>query len=162
VVSNRTYTYGFTMLELVVMLGVAAILFMAVIPTIQSSISEHRTLNFLATLKADLEWARNHALSNNTKVRLVFKTAPSPQCLWTTETYQAVTNTYTALPNHKMTAAELEHYGDMVCNYTGSTPTFNGMGLSNAAFTVGLSTPGTVRRWQLALDIAGDVNVVAQ
>jgi type IV fimbrial biogenesis protein FimT len=159
---------GFTVIELVVTLSIAAILIMMATPSLRSSINEHRALAMVSALKADLEFARNHAISTNQtiKVRVDNKT----NCIWSTWVYDAPSAGYgSQVLAHAMTTAELANYNGVKCafTFTGSkSATFNGLGLniSGSSFTVVVSASADVgaRKWLLTLQTSGNLKVVAQ
>lgn len=147
---------GFTLIELVTTLAIAGFLVVSVVPQVRSSIIEHRILSLLALFKADLEWARNQALSTNQRVTISLSSNTS--CLWTTSINA------TTLETHKMTDTELsKHYAGVSCAFTGSSPVFNGLGLVNTGSLTGVfSSDATIKQWTLNLLGSGTIQVKTQ
>jgi prepilin-type N-terminal cleavage/methylation domain-containing protein len=168
---------GFTVIELMVTLVIASVLLMMVTPIIRSSIAEHRALAMVAAVKADLEWARNNALSTNqTTCFYVGSTAAKKtSCHWNANSkhyFNTGINAFVdscvqlSTPPHQMTNADLSNsnYQGVSCSFVFTNPPeFNGLGLnSKGAFTATIGATGTSRTWLLSLQASGDLTVKAQ
>lgn len=88
-IRNRKHG-GFTLPELMITLGVVAIVLSTAVPSISSIIKDNRLVNQLNSVVADIHFARSEAAKRDTRVilcRSAMPTASSPVCGGTTRTW---------------------------------------------------------------------------
>jgi prepilin-type N-terminal cleavage/methylation domain-containing protein len=161
VVLKKPKQRAFTIIELVITLAITAILIMMMTPIIRSSIAEHRALNMVAVIKTELEWARNQALSTNSKYQ--FKPdGKGSICLWGVY----LSGGKNALPQHQRLKEDAsDNYRGVYCKFNfGKLPLFNGLGMSEngALDVVEITADATTRKWTIKLESLGDVKVTVQ
>jgi prepilin-type N-terminal cleavage/methylation domain-containing protein len=141
---------GFTLIELMVTIILALLLMNYAMQVYSSSISENKALNLISSLKTDLEWARNQALSENHSIIMVVPT--NNVCNW------SFTDNGIQVMNHTMTSSDLILYKNVSCAFVNPTPSFNGLGINiNGDTKISVSALNTTRNWVLNVQGSGDV-----
>ena len=160
---------GFTVVEIVVALAIVALLVAMVTPTMRSSINEHRALAMVSALKADLEFARNHAISTNQLVKFKVDDAKKSVCNWQVGAWNPIDSIFitNAAALRVMDNTQLGNYSGVSCVFTftnGKPPLLNGLGIntSGSSFSALITAEATLRKWRLTLQTSGNLKVVAE
>ncbi|WP_031407015.1 Tfp pilus assembly protein FimT/FimU [Thiomonas sp. FB-Cd] len=91
---------GFTLLELLVVIVIAAILFSVALPSFLSSIQGRQSVSVVSAFEQDIAWARGQAISNSPSVSMTL----NADCTWTVNTGQGAEDAH-----HSMTIAQLQN-----------------------------------------------------
>lgn len=122
---------GFTLVEMMVTIAIAAILGIMVVPNLLDMVDSGKTSVLVNRFPQDVAWARNQAVT--TQQPVVITLGPAA-CTWST----SVGGTVSA--EHSMTATQLNaNYPNVTCSVTGGNPqtlTFDSQGFINAAPTI--------------------------
>lgn len=156
---------GFSLIELMVTLTIAAILFLVAIPSYQNSVAEHKALDFVEALKGELEWARSQALSRGEAVTFTLPASVVTINRGTTScaTWDIFVNGVKEV-SHSFTDDKFAQYTNLSCTFSGSSPRFNSIGLNTgtSTFVATISSPQTSRQWKITVDGSGNTKVTAQ
>lgn len=109
---------GFTLLELLVTIAVAAILAAIALPNFSSQIASSHAQSLMNQFASDVSWTRSKAVASDETLTLTFN---NPACTWQSGIYVngAFTTTFTA---HTMTSNALASgsYSQVQCSSGGS------------------------------------------
>ena len=119
---------GFTVIELMVVIGVIAIISAVAVPNVMTWLPGHRLRSAATELHDNMQLVRLAAVRNNTSLSINF--ASGPDRYWFT------------IPNKPTQTIRLDSYGSGVCfegpsgqTFQTATITFNSRGLSNQGYT---------------------------
>ena len=110
---------GFTLLELLVVIAVAAILASIALPNFSSQIASSHAQSLMNQFASDVSWTRSKAVASDETMTLTFN---NPACAWQTTDANGAT-----VAAHSMTSNELAsgNYSQVQCSSGGSvTMTF--------------------------------------
>lgn len=142
---------GFTLIELMVTIGIAAILGLLVVPNLVSMVDSGKTAVLVNKFPQDVAWARNQAVTTQQAVTM---TLGANTCTWST----SVGGTTNA--EHSMTAQQLTAtYPNVTCAINGAssqTLTFTNQGFVNMSPTITV-TAGQGQTWTLQVLASGSV-----
>ena len=145
---------GFTLLELLVVIAVAAILASIALPNFSSQIASSHAQSLMNQFASDVSWTRSKAVASDETMTLNFN---NPACTWTTT---AANNATVAA--HSMTSSQLAsgNYGQVQCSSGGSvTMTFSpdGTVTMNPASTLNFTFSAGGQKWALAVLPSGSI-----
>ena len=146
---DRRPAHGFTLIELMVTIAVAAILGMLVVPNLVSMVQAGKASVLVNQLPQDVAWARNQAVTTQ---RPVVLTIGPGNCVWST-TVGGVRSA-----EHSLLDAAGKYPG-VICSVSGGgsqTLTFNSEGFVSAAPLVTITAPGG-QAWDLQVLSSGSV-----
>jgi prepilin-type N-terminal cleavage/methylation domain-containing protein len=141
---------GFTLIELMVTIAVAAILGMLVVPNLVSMVQSGQTSVLVNQFPQDVAWARNQAVT--TQQPVVMTLGPG-NCVW------ATTVGGTASAEHSMLNPSAQ-YPNVTCTITGATSqtlTFTTQGFVNNAPTITVTTANGQQTWTMQVLTSGSV-----
>lgn len=142
---------GFTLIEMMVTIAIAAILGLMVVPNLVRMVDSGKTSVLVNKFPQDVAWARNQAVTTQQPVVL---TLGPGNCVWST----SVGGTVSA--EHSMTAAQLSaSYPNVNCTITGGnsqTLNFDSQGFINTAPTITV-TAAQGQVWTLQVLASGSV-----
>jgi len=142
---------GFTLVEMMVTIAIAAILGLMVVPNLIDMVDSGKTSVLVNKFPQDVAWARNQAVT--TQLPVVITLGPTA-CTWST----SVGGTVSA--EHSMTLAQLNaNYPNVTCTITGGnaqTLTFDHQGFINTAPTITV-TAKQGQTWTLQVLASGSV-----
>ena len=137
---------GFTLIELMVVVAVAAILLMLAVPSFNDSLARRRLEGFANELAADLQYARTQAVGNNANVSLV-----------TTATGYTVTGTTGGTGGTNVTYKTITLATGISITQP-ITVTFSAFrGFPAASATIAISSANTSAQLQASADIMGNI-----
>ena len=156
---------GFTLIELMVTIGIAAILGLLVVPNLVSMVDSGKTAVLVNKFPQDVAWARNQAVTTQQPVQILLTGIAANNCTWETQTgtYKSDGSlVWTTNPEHSITTTQVQaSYPNASCteqNGTGTVLPFNSQGLitndnaptitvqdaHNQTWTLQVLTSGTV------------------
>ncbi len=142
---------GFTLIEMMVTIAIAAILGIMVVPNLINMVDSGKTSVLVNKFPQDVAWARNQAVT--TQQPVVITLGPTA-CTWST----SVGGTVSA--EHSLTAAQLNAtYPNVTCTTSGGnsqTLTFDSQGFINTAPTITV-TARQGQTWTLQVLASGSV-----
>jgi prepilin-type N-terminal cleavage/methylation domain-containing protein len=116
---------GFTLIEMMVTIGIAALLGLMVVPNLVSMVDAGRTSVMVNKFPQDVAWARNQAVTTQQPVQIDLSGLAANNCTWTTQTgaYQADgTIAWATSAEHSLTAAQQQaSYPNATCQEKGGT-----------------------------------------
>ncbi len=143
---------GFTLIELMVTIAVAAILGMLVVPNLVSLVQSGQTSVLVNKFPQDVAWARNQAVT--TQQPVVMTLGPG-NCVW------ATTVGGTTSAEHSMTAANVSaQYPGVTCTITGATSqalTFTTQGFVSNSPSITVTTANGQQTWTMQVLASGSV-----
>ena len=126
---------GFTLIEMMVTIAVAAILGLLVVPNLVNMVDAGRTSVLVNKFPQDVAWARNQAVTSQKPVQVLLTGLAANNCTWETQigAYQADgTVAWTTDTEHSITTAQQQaSYPNASCTTasgTASTLSFNALG----------------------------------
>ena len=126
--SGRTAHGGFTLLELLVALAVAAVILAFAVPNFSAQVRQSREASLGQAFANAVQWSRMQAMTSGQPTAL----ALSAGCTWTADA-----------PQYGMTVAQFEqHYPDTPCVSTPATLSFSADGLLSGS---ALFSPGDLQ-----------------
>jgi prepilin-type N-terminal cleavage/methylation domain-containing protein len=142
---------GFTLIELMVTIGIAAILGVMVVPNLIDMVDSGKTSVLVNKFPQDVAWARNQAVTTQQPVILTL--GPS-NCLWSISVGGVVQ------PEHSLTQQQFSaSYPNVQCTISGGssqTLTFNTQGFISAAPSITMKA-GQGQTWNLQMLSSGTV-----
>lgn len=142
---------GFTLIEMMVTIAVAAILGLLVVPNLVNMVDAGRTSVLVNKFPQDVAWARNQAVTTQQPVILTL--GPS-NCLWSVSVGGVVQ------PEHSLTQQQFSaSYPNVQCTISGGnsqTLTFNTQGFISAAPSITIKA-GQGQTWNLQMLSSGTV-----
>ncbi|MEW6560244.1 MAG: GspH/FimT family pseudopilin [Pseudomonadota bacterium] len=142
---------GFTLVEMMVTIAIAALLGLMVVPNLVSMVDSGKTSVLVNKFPQDVAWARNQAVTTQQPVTI---TLGANTCTWST----SVGGTVSA--EHSLTASQLAaSYPNVSCTITGGTAqtlTFDSQGFINTAPTITV-TAAHGQTWTLQVLASGSV-----
>ena len=142
---------GFTLIEMMVTIAIAALLGIMVVPNLISMVDSGKTSVLVNKFPQDVAWARNQAVTTQQAVTM---TLGANTCTWST----SVGGTVSA--EHSMTPQQLTAtYPNVTCAINGAssqTLTFTNQGFVNMSPTITV-TAGQGQTWTLQVLASGSV-----
>lgn len=142
---------GFTLIELMVTIGIAAILGVMVVPNLIDMVDSGKTSVLVNKFPQDVAWARNQAVTTQQPVTITLATN---SCTWSTSVGGNVS------AEHSMTTQQLTAtYPNVTCAINGATSqtlTFTNQGFVNMSPTITV-TAGQGQTWTLQVLASGSV-----
>ena len=156
----RRPQHGFTLIELMVTIAVAALLGLVALPNLANMIDASRTSVLVNKFQQDVAWARNQAVTAHIPVQIVL--GPG-NCQWTTQTgsYSGGSTSWTTSTEHSMTVAQASSSSGATCQFSTGTATtltlsFNSQGFVSSAPSVTVTAPKG-QTWSLQVLASGSV-----
>lgn len=153
---------GFTLIELMVTVAVAAILGLLVVPDLVSTVDASKTSVLVNQFPQDVAWARNQAVTTQQPVRMLL--GPGPQCVWQVQTasYQNGQPVWTTQDAHSMTGAQVAaQFPNAKCpalpSGTALTVNFNTQGFLDTAVPTITVSDAHGQTWTLQVLASGTV-----
>ena len=148
---------GFTLLELLVVIAVAAILASIALPNFSSQIASSHAQSLMNQFASDVSWARSKAVASDETVTMNFN---NPACTWQTTTL--INGTTTTFAAHTMSSSALAsgNYSQVQCSSGGSvTMTFKSDGTvtMNPASSLNFTFSAGGQIWALAVLPSGSI-----
>lgn len=147
----KRHQTGFTLIELMVTIGIAAILGVMVLPNLVSMVDSGKTSVLVNKFPQDVAWARNQAVT--TQQPVVLTLGPS-NCLWSVSVDGVVQ------AEHSMSQQQYNaSYPNVECTVTGGnsqTLTFDSQGFISSAPFITVKAPQG-QTWSLQLLTSGTV-----
>ncbi len=145
---------GFTLLELLVTIAVAAILASIALPNFSSQIAGGHAQSLMNQFASDVSWARSKAVASDETMTLTFN---NPACTWQTTTANGA-----MVAAHTMTSNELAsgNYNQVQCSSGGTvTMTFSpdGTVTMNPASSLNFTFSAGGQNWALAVLPSGSI-----
>ena len=143
---------GFTLLELLTVIAVAAILAAIALPNFSTQIASGHAQSLMNQFASDVSWTRSKAVASDETMTMQFN---NPACTWQTTTANGA-----LVVAHTMTSSELAsgNYSQVQCSSGGTvnmtfTPDglVSGVPASNVTFSAGGQT------WTLAILPSGSI-----
>jgi len=137
---------GFTLVEMMVVIGIVAILALITVPNIISWRPKAALSGAARILKADLGLAKSRAIRDNANVTVTFDTV--------NEEYRIVDNNGTTIKFRRLTSSNIGG-----TTFAGDTVTFDRRGRSTSSGDIDLTnTSGTVK---IVISLLGRIQVVS-
>jgi len=137
---------GFTLVEMMVVIGIVAILALITVPNIISWRPKAALSGAARILKADLELAKSRAIRDNATVTVTFDTASG--------TYRIIDNNGSAIKSRRLTSLNISG-----TTFAGNTVTFDRRGRPSSSGDIDLTnTSGTVK---IVISLLGRVQVAS-
>ena len=147
----KRFSGGFTLIEMMVTIAIAALLGLMVVPNLIDMVDSGKTSVLVNKFPQDVAWARNQAVTTQQPVTI---TLGPTSFTWSTSVGGSVS------AEHSMTATQLTtSYPNVTCTITGGnsqTLTFDTQGFINAAPTITV-TAGQGQTWTLQMLASGSV-----
>lgn len=137
--NKRVNSKGFTLLELIMVLGIAGILVSVAVPSFADLLSANKVSGAAEKIKADFEWARSIAIRNNADIYMDVSAGTSSWCYGFTDAATCDCSQTSAVASDACTVdGSLKRntqspYGNTALASTISYMTFKSRGLMAAA-----------------------------
>jgi len=144
--NNMKNNKGFTLVEMMVIIGIVAILALITIPNIASWRPKAALSSASRTLKADLGMAKSRAIRDNSTITVTFDTANG--------TYRITDNGGNTIKARRFTGLSISG-----TTFAGNTVTFDRRGRSSSAGDISLTnSSGTI---QIVITLLGSIQVIS-
>lgn len=151
---------GFSLVELMIALGIGTILLALAFPDFMQSRANDKIRSAAAQLQQDMQWARAEAIKRNQKVTVattVGATATTP-CNWSLSTADASGNPQVI---RQTTGARFaQQFSNVSCAANQSSITFTSLGwvAPGVTYTFAYNDPNTTKRqWQVVVGTGGRI-----
>jgi prepilin-type N-terminal cleavage/methylation domain-containing protein len=143
---------GFTLIEMMVTIAIAALLGLMVVPNLVSMVDSGKTSVLVNKFPQDVAWARNQAVTTQQPVTITL--GANNTCTWSTSVGGTV------IAEHSMSPTQIANsYPNVSCSITGGntqTLTFDSQGFINTAPTIVVKA-SQGQTWTLQVLASGSV-----
>ena len=146
---------GFTLLELLVTIAVAAILASIALPNFSSQIASGHAQSLMNQFASDVSWARSKAVSSDETLAVAYN---NPGCTWQSGIY-VNGNFTTTFAAHTMNSSQLAsgNYNQVQCSGAAGTMIFTPDGLVSGTPASNLTFSAGGQKWTLMVLPSGSI-----